>query len=107
MAVRLSEMKAREKAAQVTWDDEIVDFGYFPNAFTMQVAEDVQIAAERNDLSTVSAMLDPIVSWWDVLDDDGKRLPSDAETMKQFPLTFLMKIMEAVGEGQRPPDGKN
>lgn len=107
MAVRLSEMKSREKASQVEWDDEVVDFGYFPNAFSLQVAEDVSNAAAANDLSVVAAMLEPIISWWDVLDDDGAQLPTDAETMKGFPLSFLMALMEKVGDDQRPPDGKD
>jgi hypothetical protein len=107
MSVRLSEMKAREKASQVTWDDEIVDFGYFPNAFSLQVAEDVSNAAAANDLSVVAVMLEPIISWWDVLGDDGERMPTDAETMKQFPLSFLMALMEQVGDDQRPPADGN
>lgn len=107
MGVKLSDMKAREKAAQVTWDDEIVDFGYYPNAFSLDVAEAVGEAAAKNDLSVVAAMLDPIIAWWDVLDDDGQRIPATAENMGQFPLSFLMAIMEQIGADQRPPESKD
>ena len=107
MGVKLSDMKAREKATQVAWDDEIVDFGYFPNAFSLNVAEEIAEAAARNDLSVVATMLDPIIAWWDVLDDEGQRIPATAETMGEFPLSFLMAIMEQVGADQRPPDSKD
>jgi hypothetical protein len=105
VGIRLSELKARVKTAQVEFDDEVIDFGYHPNAFTMEVAEEVEKAANANDLSTVAAMLEPIVEWWDVLDDKDKRIPPTAENMRAFPLNFLMKIMDKVGEDQRPPEG--
>lgn len=106
MAVRLSELKAREKASQVEYADEVIDFGYFPHAFTMEVAEQVEKASEANDLSTVAAMLEPIISWWDILDDKDKRIPATADQMRKFPLPFLMKIMDKVSEDQRPPEDK-
>jgi len=107
MAVRLSKMKGREATATLEWDGEEIDFAYYPNAFTMEVAEKTNEAAERADLSVVAAMLEPIIAWWDVMDDDDQRLPATASVMATFPLTFLTSLMEKVGESQRPPAGKD
>ena len=106
MGVRLSTMKGREKNATLDWDGEAIDFAYYPNAFTMEVAEKTTLAAEANNLSVVAAMLEPIIAWWDVMDDDDVRLPPTAEVMRTFPLTFLTALMEKVGESQNPPASK-
>lgn len=102
MGVRLSAMKARVQETHLVWDDERVDFAYKPNEFTMELADAIATEAENENLSMVSAMLAPIVVWWDVLDDDDERIPPSAENMRQFPLNFLLAIMKAITEDQKP-----
>lgn len=102
MGVRLSAMKAKITESSLDWDGEVVAFAYRPNEFTMEMADDIQEAAEKEDLSAVSAMLAPIVEWWDVLDDDDQRIPATAENMRRFPLNFLLKIMGAITADQDP-----
>lgn len=102
MGVRLSAMKAKITEASLKWDDEDVAFAYKPNEFTMELADDISAAAEAEDMSTVSAMLAPIIEWWDVLDDEDERIPPTAENMRRFPLNFLLKIMGAITEDQNP-----
>ena len=102
MGVRLSAMKAKVTETHLVWDDERVDFAYKPNEFTMELADEIAVAAEREDLSSVSAMLSPIIVWWDVLDDDDKRIEPTAENMRRFPLNFLLRIMNAITEDQNP-----
>lgn len=102
MGVRLSAMKARVQEAFLEWDGERVDFAYKPNEFTMELADEIQVAAEQENLSMVSAMLSPIIVWWDVLDDDDQRIAPSAENMKRFPLNFLLRIMEAITKDQDP-----
>lgn len=102
MGVRLSAMKAKITESSLEWDGETVAFAYKPNEFTMEVADSISEAAEREDLSSVSAMLSPILEWWDVLDDNDERIPPSAESMRAFPLNFLMRIMGKITEDQNP-----
>lgn len=104
MGVRLSAMKAKITEASLEWDDETVDFAYKPNEFTMELADEIAAAAEREDMSSVSAMLAPIIVWWDVLDDQDERIAPSAENMRTFPLNFLVRIMKAITEDQDPED---
>lgn len=102
MGVRLSAMKAKITETHLDWDGERVDFAYKPNEFTMELADEISAAAEKEDLGGVAAMLGPIVVWWDVLDDEDKRIDANADNMRRFPLTFLTRIMAAITEDQNP-----
>lgn len=102
MGVRLNDMLGTVKETTVEYDDEKIALAYRPNAFTMEVNDKVNEAAERNDLSVVAATLEPVVEWWDVLDDEDQRIPATAENMRRFPLPFLMAVMDAVGQDARP-----
>lgn len=102
MGVRLSEMKARVTETSLEWDGEVVAFAYKPNEFTMELADDISAAAESEDMSAVSAMLAPIVVWWDVLDDNDERIPPTADHMRAFPLNFLVRIMKSITADQDP-----
>lgn len=102
MGVRLSAMKAKVQETHLEWDGETVDFAYKPNEFTMELADDISAAAEKEDLGMVSAMLSPIIVWWDVLDDEDNRIPPTPENMRRFPLNFLLRIMNTITEDQNP-----
>ena len=102
MGVRLSAMKAKITETSLEWDGEVVDFAYKPNEFTMELADEIQAAAEAENMNAVSAMLSPIIVWWDVLDDDDQRIPPTAEQMRKFPLNFLVRIMGAITDDQNP-----
>lgn len=102
MGVRLSAMKAKITESFLEWDGERVDFAYKPNEFTMELADEIAVQAEQENLSMVAAMLAPIVVWWDVLDDEDERIPATAENMRRFPLNFLLRIMEAITKDQDP-----
>lgn len=106
MAISLTEMKAKQKASQVTWEDEIVDFAYHPAAFSVEVAQAVQEQAQKGDLAGVALAMEPLIGWWDVLDDDGERIAADIATIRQMPLGFLMSILSAVGDDMNPPERK-
>lgn len=102
MGVRLSAMKAKITETNLEWDGEVVDFAYKPNEFTMELADEIAAAAEAENMNAVSAMLAPIIVWWDVLDDQDQRIEPTTENMRQFPLNFLVKIMGAITTDQDP-----
>jgi hypothetical protein len=104
MAMSLSKVKAKVAQAQVAWEDEVVDFGYHPGEVTPALLETVQGAADKGDLDVIGALLEPVLAWWDVLDDEDQRLPTDKATIRQVPLGFLMEVLGATQEAMRPPE---
>lgn len=104
MAVALSNMKKRTKLITVEWDGEEVDVSYFPNVVTPELLEKVDAAADQDNLDVLGVMLEPVLEWWDVLLDDGTKLPTDAETIRQVPISFLNAVQAAIQEDQNPPE---
>jgi len=107
MAMKLSEVRNKVKVATIEWQDETVDVGYAPARFTPEVLEAVSAAEEAGDLSILGALLEPILDWWDVLDDKDKRLPTDAATIKTMPLAFVMKVLGDLQADMNPPAPKD
>lgn len=103
MAVNYSDMKAAVKTAQAEWMGEVVDFAYHPAEFTANRAAEVSALADAGDVGAVASLVSPLLDWWDVLDDDGNRLPTDVETVGNMPLAFVMGIVGAMGRDMRPP----
>lgn len=106
MGMKLREVKAKIKTVQVTWEDETVEVGFHPAAMTPDLLEKVNESAEAGDLSVLGVLLEPVLAYWDVLDDEDKRLPTDSETIRSIPLSFLMAVMDQTQEAMRPPEGK-
>jgi hypothetical protein len=105
MSVKLDDMKTRTKKLVVEWDGEQVDVSYYPNVVTPQLLEQVAEAAAQEDLSVLGVMLEPVLEWWDVLDDKGKRIPTSAAVIRTIPMSFLNAVQTAIEEAQRPPEG--
>ena len=103
MAMRLSEVQAKVKQVTVEYLDETVDVGYCPAKFTAEVMEAVTEAETANDLSILGVMLEPVLAWWDVLDDEDNRIPTTAENIRRMPMAFVMKVMAKVQEDNDPP----
>jgi len=106
MGMKLSTIRAKIDTTTVIWGDETVDVGYHPAAVTPAMLEDVQAAAKAEDMNVVGAMLEPVLAWWDVLDDDDQRMPTDAATIRVMPMAFLTAVMERVQEAMSPPEGE-
>lgn len=106
MGMKLSEVKARVATTTITWGDETVDVGYRPAALTPALIEEVQAAAKAENLDVLGTMLEPLLAWWDVLDDEENRLPTDAATIKTMPVAFLTEVMSTVQGAMRPPADK-
>lgn len=108
MAMKLSEVKAKTKVVTVSFMDETVDVSYRPAAMTPAILEDVLALAksaetDAEDMALVGSMLEPVLDWWDVLDDKGKRLPTTTESIREMPLAFLVQVLQDVQEDMRPP----
>lgn len=104
MAVSLDTMKGRTKVITVHWDGEDVDVSYHPNVVTPELLEAVDEAARRDNLDVLGVMLEPVLDWWDILEhEDGPRLPTNTETIRKVPMSFLNKLQDAIQEDQNPP----
>jgi hypothetical protein len=106
MAITLTQMRDHTEQITVAWQDETVDVGYHPGVLTPALLEQASEAGKAGDLNQVGNLLSPLLSWWDVLDDEGNRLPTDARTIATIPFTFTMAIMDAITEAMRPPARK-
>ena len=105
MAVKMSEMTGRTKVLTVKWDGEEVDVSYFPNVVTPDLLEKVDEAAKLDNLDVLGVMLEPVLDWWDILEtENGPRLPTDQETIKRIPMSFLDALQKAIQEDQNPPE---
>ena len=105
MAVVLDDMKGRTKVISISWDGETVDVSYFPNVVTPDLLEKVDEAAKKDDLSVLGVMLEPVLDWWDILEHDGgPRIPTDAETIRSVPMSFLNALQKAITEDSNPPE---
>jgi hypothetical protein len=65
--------------------------------------EAVTEAETANDLSILGVLLEPVLAWWDVLDDQDQRIPPTAENIKRMPMAFVMKVIAKVQEDSDPP----
>lgn len=106
MAMTLSKVQAKEGTTTVLWEDETVDVGYHPAAVTPAMLEQVQEAAKSTNLDVIGLMMEPMLAWWDVLDDDGQRLPVTAEVIREIPLAFTMAVLKQVQTAMQPPDAE-
>lgn len=106
MPMQLSEVQSRVKTVDVSWEEETVAVGYAPARFTPEVLEQVAAAEQAGDLGILGSLLAPVVEWWDVLDDDGQRIPPTPENIRRFPLSFIMAVMAKLQEDMRPPEQK-
>lgn len=111
MAMKLSEVKAKTKITTVEFMDESVDVSYHPAAMTPAILEEVMALAkgaetDAEDMALVGSMLEPVLDWWDVLNDDGSRVPTTKEAIREVPLAFLIKVLDDVQADMRPPAQK-
>lgn len=110
MGLKRSAMAEKVRTIQVTWEDETVDIGIYPGRYTPALiqevtarAESATADAEQDQVEAIAAMVEPLLAWWDVLDDEGERLPTTADVIATLPITFTMLVVQEAGAAIRPP----
>lgn len=106
MAIKMKDLRDKVTTVEVKWDGETADIGFYAARFTPALMESIQAEAEKENLQMLGLMLEPILAWWDLLDDEGDRLPTDAATIKEMPFGLLTTIISATQESMRPPAQK-
>lgn len=106
MGMSLSKVREKTATCTVLWEGETVDVGYRPAAVTPALLNSVQEAAKEANIDVIALMMEPMLAWWDVLDDDGQRLPTTADVINQMPLSFTMAVLTATQEAMSPSDAE-
>lgn len=102
--VRLSTKMDETSVVTITWGEDDVDVCYRTNAVTPDLLEKVDKAAEQDDLSVLGVLLEPVLVWWDILDDKDRRIPTDAETIRTIPMSFITLVQRGIEADQNPPE---
>lgn len=111
MAVKLGDLSAKTRTVTVSYEGETVAVDYLPGRVTMAVqarmdaAQSMSAGTANQELTSV---LTEILAGWDILDEDGERLPVTADLVRQLPVTFLAALTMAIFEDLRPnaPTGR-
>jgi len=102
---KLSHLCETERTVTVRFEDteETLTVSYRPMGFTPLTEERLQECQEQGRIGRglVSLLLDCLVGW-DLLDDKGKPLAIDNDTLQSLPLNLLARIVSAIGEDMRP-----
>lgn len=120
MGIRASHMRDKVRTVEVEWEDETLEVGIRPGRYTGALMERIQEATREGERAEASGDMDAaraavqivadttaeVIAWWDVLDDEGNRLPVDADTLNMLPLTFVQHVMAKAGEAVRPPTNR-
>lgn len=106
MAIKLSEVRGKITRVKIEWDGEEAEIGFYPARLTPALIEEVGEASKRQNLDVLGTMMEPVLAYWEVQDDEGKNYPTDAETIKTFPLGFLTAVMGAIQDTMRPPGSR-
>ena len=91
---------AREVAASTEWEGESLAFRFRPHAYTPALVDAFEHAATGRDLAELIARL---VTWLDIVDENGHHIGCDAETLYQLlPVTVMTQLWVAIAEASRP-----
>lgn len=110
MGLKRSAMADKVRTITVVWEDETVDIGIYPGRYTPALIQEVTARAEaagaegeQDQVDAIAAMVEPLLAWWDVLDEEDERLPTDAATIATLPITFTLLVVSEAGAAIRPP----
>jgi len=102
--MKLSHLKAKEATLHVPVpDEEPVAVKYKPGELTVELQDRIrEFAGSGEDAQGTLAFLLPLISWWDIEDDDGNNVPVSDQTMRIMPMAFLGGIITAMFEDALP-----
>ncbi|MDQ3540921.1 MAG: hypothetical protein M3440_09550 [Chloroflexota bacterium] len=98
--IRFASVKDIQKIATIVYQDTAFDAAYLPGKVTPRAMREFD--DNTDNIDKITDMLSQFVSTWDVLDDEGERLPATKEVMLDFPLSFLNAILTAIIEDMNP-----
>ena len=95
-----SKRKQQTKVITVDFEGEPVQVAYRPAAMTPRFVNLIQ--SVQTDIESIADIIQRVIVWWDVLDEEGNRLAPTPENTLEFDLTFLSAVVNAVVEDMSP-----
>lgn len=95
--------KAREVTAttEIEFEGEAVEVTYrkrLVQSVSLNLTEGTEIEQARN----LRQAIEDLVVTWDVLDDDGERLPATRDVTRNFEFSFLLAVFRGMVEHASP-----
>lgn len=120
MGIKASSLRDREQVITVNWGDESLEVGVRPGRYTAALIQEMDRqgkeaerlgaagdeTAAKKAIAAVADLTSEVIAWWDVQDDDGHRLPVNAETLDTLPLAFVRHVIEQAGTAAVPPTSR-
>ena len=101
MPIRLIDLKKDRRTCIVTWEGETAEIVYRPSAYTPETEDEMRQAFESGRPANGLAMiLASTLVEWDILDEDGNKLPPTLELMRKLSNGFLVAVSNAIVEDQ-------
>ncbi len=103
MPVRVGNLVRDRRTVTIPVGDESLTITYKPSGITPETEDRLrEYAADQRGGAMLVALLADCLVEWDLLDDRGKPLPVNAETLRQLPMVFLTQLVQAITEDMRP-----
>lgn len=115
MSITRKTITEKVRTITVEWEGETLDVGIYPGRYTpelmsevMGMVKDAEGSSEQAQLDTVGQMVQPLLAWWDLYDDEqaeqeGRRMPVNAATIATIPLSLTQAILVKASQSVRPP----
>ena len=100
MPIRVSNLAKNTRETIVSYEGEAAAVTYKPGAVTPNMLDEMQ--ANKENAGALVSLIRRCVSQWDVLQDDGKQLPTDSPAVGDLPVAFLNVVLTAIFEDMRP-----
>lgn len=103
MPVRISHLSADQRTIKIPWGDDAVIVTYRPSGISPAIEDRVRehMAAEKAGAMLVELLASCLVDW-DLLDDNGRPLPTNKKALRELPTVFLTKVTTAITEDMSP-----
>lgn len=102
MPISLSALKSGERTLLFEYDGESAEVTYRVSSYTPELEQAVAEKLESGlPASSTAVILAELLIDWDVVDENGERLPTDYATVSRFPMDFLTALLTTISEDQR------
>jgi len=100
MAIKVSQLSSPKRTVEVTFGEEKMNVTYRPSCVTPQFLDDLQ---QPQQGEAIAVSIEKLVVEWDLLNEQGKKLPAKKAIVKTLPIAFLMAVIKAITEDTEVP----
>lgn len=105
MPIKLHELTENEATCQAEFMGETASVTYRPAAYTPELEEEIR-ECTNEDLpsNSLAVLLSEVLISWEVLDENGDKIPPEYENLRKMPTRFLAAVVRAINEDQNPEE---